>query len=66
MITPVKSETENSESKVVLSHILYPINRIFGGNLATNIRNSETNYELEGKIFPSSYVLSYSPRMPTV
>ena len=66
MITLVKSETENSESKVILSHTLYPINWFFGGNLSTNIRISETNYELEGKILPSDYVYSSSPRMPTV
>lgn len=66
MITPVKSETENAESIVALSHTLYPINEILGSYPSANIRISETNHELEGKILPSNYVLSNSPRMPTL
>ena len=61
MITPVISISEISEFIVVLSHALYPINRNFGRNLATNILIYETNHELEGRIFPSKYVISYSP-----
>lgn len=61
MITPVKSISETLESIVVLYHALYPINRNFGCNLTTNIRFYETNHELEGRILPSNYVLSYSP-----
>ncbi len=57
MITPVESISEISESIVILSHALYPINRDTGGNLAANIRIYETNHELEGRILLSKLCL---------